>query len=297
MTGCALAIERLFADAGAPAGLFTTLVARRPSVAEMSPRDHRRPAGRGRHAHRQRARRSGRRRRPPGGAQEDGARAGRLGPVRGARRRRPRGRRGRRRAGPASATAARAASRAKRFIVPRPWPTSSSSLLDAPAGRLTRVRHRSGRWRADDLRDQLHAQVLASVARGRRLVAGGRHRAGRAGSTQPTVLDHVTPRMTAFDEETFGPVAAVVRARDDDHAVELANDTTYGLGAAVWSPLVARARGRASGSAPAPSSSTPWSPPTRGCRSAASAASGYGRELSAEGTASSPTSARCTSVS
>ncbi|HPF79914.1 aldehyde dehydrogenase family protein [Nostocoides australiense] len=45
----------------------------------------------------------------------------------------------------------------------------------------------------------------------------------------------VTPGMAAFDEETFGPVAAITVARDDDHAVELANSTDYGLGLSVWS--------------------------------------------------------------
>ena len=48
------------------------------------------------------------------------------------------------------------------------------------------------------------------------------------------MLDGVTDAMPAFREETFGPVAALVRARDVDHAIELANDTEYGLGAAVW---------------------------------------------------------------
>ena len=69
---------------------------------------------------------------------------------------------------------------------------------------------------------------------GARLVTGGRAIDGPGCYVEPTVLDGVGPGMTAFVEETFGPVAAVARARDDDHAVELANDTTFGLGASVW---------------------------------------------------------------
>lgn len=64
----------------------------------------------------------------------------------------------------------------------------------------------------------------------------GGHRLERPGwYYAPTILDGVLPGMAVFAEETFGPVAAIVRARDDDHAVALANDTPYGLGAAVWS--------------------------------------------------------------
>ena len=103
------------------------------------------------------------------------------------------------------------------------------------AGLRVSPRSSSARWRAVTCATQLHAQVLASVSEGASLVAGGVLPDGPGWYYPPTVLDHVTPRMTAFDEETFGPVAAVVRARDDDHAVELANDTAYGLGAAVWS--------------------------------------------------------------
>jgi succinate-semialdehyde dehydrogenase/glutarate-semialdehyde dehydrogenase len=85
-----------------------------------------------------------------------------------------------------------------------------------------------------DLRASVHAQVLQSVAEGALLVTGGRPLDGLGFFYQPTILDHVVPGMTVFRQETFGPVAAVVRARDDDHAVALANDTDYGLGAAVW---------------------------------------------------------------
>lgn len=58
----------------------------------------------------------------------------------------------------------------------------------------------------------------------------------------PTVLDHVKPGMTAFREETFGPVAAIIRAKDADEAVAMANDSEYGLGAALWTGDIVRGR-------------------------------------------------------
>ena len=85
-----------------------------------------------------------------------------------------------------------------------------------------------------DLRDGLVAQVERTVDEGARLVVGGHAIEGPGCYVEPTVLDGVLPGMTAFVEETFGPVAAITRARSDDHAVELANDTTFGLGASVW---------------------------------------------------------------
>jgi succinate-semialdehyde dehydrogenase/glutarate-semialdehyde dehydrogenase len=85
-----------------------------------------------------------------------------------------------------------------------------------------------------DLRDQVVRQVEATVAQGARLVTGGHPIDGDGCFMEPTVLTDVVPGMTAFVEETFGPVAAVATAADDDHAVALANDTTFGLGAAVW---------------------------------------------------------------
>lgn len=85
-----------------------------------------------------------------------------------------------------------------------------------------------------DLRDDLHRQVEQSVKRGARLLVGGRVPEGPGAFYPPTVLAAVDRGMPAFDEETFGPVAAVIRARDEADAVRLANDSPFGLGASVW---------------------------------------------------------------
>ena len=85
-----------------------------------------------------------------------------------------------------------------------------------------------------DLRENLHRQVQESVQRGARLVLGGQLPAGRGAFYPPTVLVAVEPGMPAFDQETFGPVAAVIRAKDEADAIRLANASPYGLGASVW---------------------------------------------------------------
>ncbi|HYK81646.1 MAG TPA: NAD-dependent succinate-semialdehyde dehydrogenase [Gemmatimonadales bacterium] len=85
-----------------------------------------------------------------------------------------------------------------------------------------------------DLRANLHRQVQESVQRGARVILGGTLPEGRGAYYPPTVLVEVTPGMPVFDQETFGPAAAVSRARDETEAVRVANTSAYGLGASVW---------------------------------------------------------------
>ncbi|HSD65260.1 MAG TPA: NAD-dependent succinate-semialdehyde dehydrogenase [Vicinamibacteria bacterium] len=85
-----------------------------------------------------------------------------------------------------------------------------------------------------DLRDELHRQVEASVARGARVLLGCEVPDGRGAFYPPSVLTGVGPGMAAFDEELFGPVAAIVAAKDEPDAIGLANHTAFGLGAAVF---------------------------------------------------------------
>ena len=91
-----------------------------------------------------------------------------------------------------------------------------------------------------DLRDDLHKQVLDSVAKGARVLLGGKIPPGPGSFYPPTVLGDVKPGMPAFDEELFGPVASIIKARDEADAVRLANDSVFGLGAAVFTEDTAR---------------------------------------------------------
>ena len=85
-----------------------------------------------------------------------------------------------------------------------------------------------------NLRDDLHKQVLASVERGAKLLLGGEVPPGAGAYYPPTVLADVKPGMPAYDEELFGPVAAIIGAKNEEDAVRIANDTIFGLGAAVF---------------------------------------------------------------
>jgi succinate-semialdehyde dehydrogenase/glutarate-semialdehyde dehydrogenase len=85
-----------------------------------------------------------------------------------------------------------------------------------------------------DLRDQLAEQVERSIAAGARCVLGGAVPEGPGSFYPPTVLVDPAPRSPAWNEELFGPVATVFRVRDLDHALEVANATSFGLAASVW---------------------------------------------------------------
>jgi succinate-semialdehyde dehydrogenase/glutarate-semialdehyde dehydrogenase len=91
-----------------------------------------------------------------------------------------------------------------------------------------------------DLRDALHGQVTESLRLGAHLLLGGQLPPGPGAFYPPTVLTAVRKGMPAFDEETFGPVAAVVPVRDEAEAIAAANDSCFGLGAAVFTRDIAR---------------------------------------------------------
>ncbi len=135
---------------------------------------------------------------------------------------------------------------AKRFVVMEPV---ADAFVEALRAELAALRVGPGLDRSvdvgplarADLRDALESQVERSLAAGARLVLGGKRPEGVGFFFPPTLLDRVTPDQAAGCEETFGPVAAVLRAGSVEEAVALANDTDYGLGASVWSGDAERA--------------------------------------------------------
>jgi succinate-semialdehyde dehydrogenase / glutarate-semialdehyde dehydrogenase len=134
---------------------------------------------------------------------------------------------------------------AKRFIVVEPLRERFEQLYVAkmqaarmgdPLDPATAV----GPQARTDLRDELHEQVQASITKGARLLLGGEIPAGPGAFYPPTVLTDVQKGMPAYDEELFGPVAAIIAAADEADAIRIANDSVFGLGAAVFTQDVAR---------------------------------------------------------
>jgi succinate-semialdehyde dehydrogenase/glutarate-semialdehyde dehydrogenase len=128
---------------------------------------------------------------------------------------------------------------AKRFIVVRPvlaaFERAFTARIEArkvgsPLDPLTQV----GPLARADLRDKLHRQVLASRKKGATVLTGGRTLSGPGFYYAPTVLTNVRKGMPAYDEELFGPVAAIIPVSGEKEAIAVANDSDFGLGAAVF---------------------------------------------------------------
>jgi succinate-semialdehyde dehydrogenase/glutarate-semialdehyde dehydrogenase len=133
---------------------------------------------------------------------------------------------------------------AKRFIVLEHLRPKFEELLVAgmksykmgdPKDETTQI----GPMARHDLRDELHQQVLDSVAKGARLLTGGVIPDGSGAFYPPTVLTDVKPGMPAYDEEFFGPVASIISAKTIEEAVHICNDTVFGLGGGVFTPDLA----------------------------------------------------------
>ncbi len=87
----------------------------------------------------------------------------------------------------------------------------------------------------EDLRDQIHQQVQESVAKGATVVAGGNIPEQTGFYYPPTLLENLSPGMPAYDDELFGPVASLIKAKDNQDAMRIANDSRYGLGGGIFS--------------------------------------------------------------
>ena len=131
---------------------------------------------------------------------------------------------------------------AKRFVVVKEVEEEFTRLFKAnmerkitgdPFDNLTDL----GPMARADLRDELHQQVLKCIGQGAKCILGGNipEAEGEHAFYQPTILTGVKKGMLAYHEEIFGPVAAIITAQDANDAIRIANDTDFGLGAAVFS--------------------------------------------------------------
>lgn len=136
---------------------------------------------------------------------------------------------------------------AKRFILERPIAEEFTAKFVAAAKALVVGDPLDpdtvlGPMARNDLRDELHHQVEQTLAQGATLLLGGHKIDGPGNFYAVTVLGDVVPGMTAFEQETFGPVAAMTIAEDVEHAIELANTSDYGLCGSLWTADTDRAQ-------------------------------------------------------
>jgi succinate-semialdehyde dehydrogenase len=136
---------------------------------------------------------------------------------------------------------------AKRFILEKPIAEAFTRKFVAAVKQVTvgdplDPHSVIGPMARHDLRDELHTQIERTIAAGATLLLGGKKVEGVGNFYEPTVLANVTPGMAAFDEETFGPVAAITIADNAEQAIQLANTSDYGLGGSLWTSDVAHAQ-------------------------------------------------------
>ena len=128
---------------------------------------------------------------------------------------------------------------AKRFIVEESVAESFIALLGKEIDKLNIGDPNDenadlGPMAREDLLKDVHNQVRVSVKKGAKLIKGGERLKRKGYYYKPTLLQNVHPGMPAFDEELFGPVMAVITAKDEEEAISLANNSKYGLGASLW---------------------------------------------------------------
>lgn len=129
---------------------------------------------------------------------------------------------------------------AKRFVVDRTIRKDFEErmriqMMEATYGDPFNPEHKIGPLARHDLRDQLHAQVTSSIEKGAKLLCGGFIPENPGAFYPPTVLTNVRKGMPAYDEELFGPVAAIIEAKDEEDAIRIANDSSFGLGSGIFS--------------------------------------------------------------
>jgi len=129
---------------------------------------------------------------------------------------------------------------AKRFVV---VDKVYDEFRDAYVEQMKKIKHgdptdkdsKIGPMAREDLRETLHEQVEKSVKKGAKILCGGEMPKGKGFFYPATVLDNVKPGQPAYDDELFGPVASLIRAKDEDDAMRIANDSKYGLGGGIFS--------------------------------------------------------------
>ncbi len=129
---------------------------------------------------------------------------------------------------------------AKRFVV---VDKIYDEFRDAYVEQMKKIKHgdptdkdsKIGPMAREDLRETLHEQVEKSVKKGAKILCGGEMPKGKGFFYPATVLDNVKPGQPAYDDELFGPVASLIRAKDEEDAMRIANDSKYGLGGGIFS--------------------------------------------------------------